>query len=139
MKRLIILIFVIIFTNCKNNVENYITYLPGYWEIDQVFLPDGTTRDYSYNETVDYIFLSDSLTGIRKKLKPNFDGKFVSFNNSESFTIKVENDSLNIYYKTPFDTWKETILFANDEMLKIINSNKNVYVYKRYIPLKIEE
>jgi hypothetical protein len=138
MKRLIILTFVIIFAGCKKNVETYIAHLPGYWEIEKVLLADGTEREYSYNETIEYFSFSDSLTGLRKKLKPSLYGKFTSFNTSESFRIAIENDSLNIYYKTPFDTWKETILFANDEQLKIINSNKNVYLYKRYIPLKIE-
>ncbi len=138
MKRLIIVLFVIIMAGCKENVETYITHIPGYWEIEKVLLADGTERDYSYNETIDYFFVSDSLTGFRKKLKPSFDGKFTAFNTSEAFKVIIENDSLNIYYNTPFDSWKETILIANSEQLKIINSNKNVYLYKRYVPLKIE-
>ena len=138
MKQLIIVFFVFIMPSCKENVETYIPHISGYWEIEKVFLADGTERDYSYNETIDYFFISDSLTGFRKKLKPSFYGKFTAYNTSETFMVIVENDSLNIYYKTPFDSWKETILIANNEQLKIINSNKNVYLYKRYIPLTIE-
>lgn len=138
MKRIILACLLINLLSCKDNVETYIEHIPGYWEIEKVILADGTERDYSYNETIDYFFISDSLKGIRKKLKPSLDGKFTAFTTSEEFTLVIENDSLNIYYKTPFDTWKESILFAGTEALKVINSNNNVYLYKRYTPLNIE-
>ena len=46
----------------------------------------------------------------------------------EKFVFKIENDSLNLYYKTPFSSWKETILKASEDKLQIINQNK-VYIY----------
>ncbi len=124
--------------SCSESPESYIEYINGYWEIEKVILADGTERDYVYNETVDYFNISDSLIGFRKKLKPNFEGKYTTSKNSESVKLVIENDSLNVYYKTPFDIWKETILYASKEKLVVINGNKNVYLYKRFIPLIIE-
>lgn len=119
------------------NPETYIEEISGYWEIDQVILPDGTQKHYTYSDTVDYIEVSDSLTGFRIKLKPNFNGTYDTSKDTETFTIKIENDSLNLYYKTPFDTWKETILLATEDQLKVINRNKTVFLYKKFTPIDI--
>lgn len=137
MKRLFILLLVVFTISCSKNPETYIEHINGYWEIEGVILPDGTKKDYTYNESIDFFNITDSLTGFRKKLKPTFDGKFITSKDAETLKLVIENDSLNAYYTTPFDNWKETILFADSLQLKVINQNKNVYLYKRYIPLNL--
>ncbi|TYA53851.1 lipocalin family protein [Formosa maritima] len=124
--------------SCSNNPEIYIEHLEGYWEIEEVILADGSKKSYTYNDTVDFIEISDSLDGFRMKLKPALDGTFETSKDSEQFTIKIENDSLNLYYKTPFDTWKETVLLTTENQLKVINKNKAVFLYKRFKPLNLE-
>ncbi|WP_299336824.1 hypothetical protein [uncultured Psychroserpens sp.] len=135
-----ILVFLLMsFTSCSPDPTTFVTHIEGYWEIDEVTLSDGTKRDYNYNDTIDYIEVTDSLTGFRKKLKPNLTGKFETSKDAESFRIKIENDSLNIYYETPYANWKETVLNANETQLLIINNtNKDVYLYKRYQPLELD-
>ncbi len=137
MKRLLVILLVVLTISCSKNPETYIEHINGYWEIESVILPDGTEKNYTYNATIDFFSISDSLTGFRKKLKPNFDGKFITSKDVENLKLVIENDSLNAYYTTPFAKWKETILFADGEKLKVINKNKNVYLYKRYIPLNL--
>ncbi|WP_040279061.1 hypothetical protein [Psychroserpens damuponensis] len=140
-KKLFILIITIAFFNCSSTPNDVLPQVSGYWEIDEVTLSDGSKRDYNFNDTIDYIEISDSLSGFRRKLKPNFSGTFETSNNEERFNIKIENDSLNIYYKTPFAQWKETVLSANESQLIILNNtNKDVYIYKRYesFDLKLE-
>ncbi len=137
MKRLFILLLLLITYSCEQPVKNFIPHLNGYWEIEKVILASGDVHDYKYNPLVDYFKLTDSLKGYRKKLKPLIDGTFADSKDTEQFDIKIEHDSLNIYYNTKFSNWKETILFASDNQLKIINSNKNIYIYKPYKPLKI--
>ncbi|WP_418509422.1 hypothetical protein [Corallibacter sp.] len=138
MKQLIIIAICITFTtSCSKHVENYIPNISGYWEIEKVTLPDGTVKEYAYNNTIDYLEITDSINGIRKKLKPTLNNTFETSNIIENFEIKIENDSLNLYYKTPFDTWKETILLATESQLKVVNKNKAVFVYKRFEPIKI--
>jgi hypothetical protein len=131
-------LFCLLIISCSENPESYIEHLDGYWEIQEVTLDDGSKKEYKYNETIDYISLNDSLVGFRKKLKPGINGTYLATDHSESLKVKVENGSLNIYYQTPYAKWKETVLDATSESLKIINENKAVYLYKRYTPITID-
>ena len=124
---------------CGKNPETFIPHLNGYWEIDEVTLPDGSKRDYNYNDTVDFFNISDSLTGFRKKLKPGFDGTYTTSDDAESLKLKIENDSLHIYYSTPFSEWKETVLNATEDQLLIINDQHIKYLYKRFEPINVNE
>lgn len=138
MKKIIAVVLFISILSCQKNPETYIEHLDGYWEIDEVTLPDGSKRDYNFNDTIDFFSITDSLTGFRKKLKPNFDGSFSTSDDVEQLKLVIENDSLNIYYKTPYSEWKETVLKATEEQLIIQNQNKLRYVYKRYEPLDLD-
>ena len=138
MKRLIIFLLVAFSISCSKDPESFIEHINGYWEINSVITADETERNYSFNETIDFFSINDSLKGFRKKLKPNIEGKFTTSKDAEKLKLVIENDSLNVYYATPYDTWKETILYADSMNLKVINENKNVYLYKRYIPLNLE-
>ncbi|PNQ72247.1 hypothetical protein C1T31_13055 [Hanstruepera neustonica] len=134
----LISLIVLLLISCKNNNEDYVNHLNGYWEIESVILPDGQQKDYTFSDTVDYITVNDSLTGFRKKLKPTFNGNFETSNLVENFTVKFENDSLNLYYKTPYDHWKETVLNANDNNLQVINASKIIYNYRKYQPINLD-
>lgn len=139
MKRLLLSFLTLLFFNCSNNPERFIPFLEGYWEISEVTLPDGTKKIYDFNNTVDYIKISDSLNGFRKKLKPTLTGSFQTSNDVEELKLKIENDSLNVYYKTPFAQWKETILSATENELLVINKAKVRYLYKRYQPIDFSD
>ena len=132
------ILILISFFSCSPNPETFIPFINGYWEIDKVILQNGNNRDYNYNDTIDYFELNASLIGFRKKLKPNFLGSYETSKDAENIKVILENDSLNIYYNTAFSSWKETILLATKDQLKIINQNKDVYLYKRYQPLNLE-
>jgi hypothetical protein len=138
MKHIYLLLATCTILSCSPDPETFIPYINGYWEIDKVKLHNGNNRDYNYNDTIDYFELNDSLIGFRKKLKPNFMGTYATSKDSEKIKVVLENDSLNLYYSTPFSSWKETVLLATNEHLKIINQNKDVYLYKRYQPLNLE-
>ncbi len=124
--------------SCSENPESYIPHIEGYWEIVEVTLPDGNKKEYKFNETIDYISINDSLHGFRKKLKPGINDTYFTSSDAESLMVKIENDSLNIYYSTPFANWKETVLEATSEKLRVINKNKTVYLYKRYTPINLD-
>ena len=129
---------ILTFFNCSKNPETHIKHLEGYWEITEVILTDGSKKDYKFNETIDYISINDSLQGFRKKLKPGLNNTYFTSDDAEALELKVENDSLNIYYATPFSKWKETVLEATPNNLKIITQNKTVYLYKRYTPINLD-
>lgn len=137
MRRGIIILIILITYSCNKHTETYIAYINGYWEIKKVVLASGEEHTYTYNEYIDYFNVTDTLTGYRKKLKPLLNGTFTTSKDLEYFALKIENDSLNIYYRTNFSNWKETILSASKNELKIINKDKNVYIYKPYQPLNL--
>lgn len=138
MKRLQIAFLLLFILGCKPNPETYLDYINGYWEIESVTFPNGEKRDYTFSGTIDFIEINDGSKGFRKKLKPKLDGTFITSDDSENLLIVLENDSLNAYYQTPYAKWKETILFADETNLKVINQDKKVYLYKRYKPINLE-
>jgi hypothetical protein len=139
MKRLFLSLLILLLLNCSKQPEAFIPYLEGYWEIYEVTLPEGTKKIYDYNDTIDYIKISDSLTGFRTKLKPNLIGGYQTSKDVETFQLKIENDSLNVYYRTSFANWKETILSASENELLVINAAKIRYLYNRFQPLNISD
>lgn len=137
MKKIIFSLIFLVLLNCSNSPETFIDHVDGYWEIESVTLPDGTKKEYTINQTIDYIIVNDSLKGFRKKMTPNYTGSYETSKNIETLNLKIENDSLNIYYSTQYTNWKETILLANEEKLKIVNKDNKVYTYKRFTPINI--
>jgi len=137
-KPILLLLMATLLISCGKDPKTMIPLMNGYWEIDEVTLPNGTVKDYNFNDTIDYIEVTDSLHGFRKKLRPNFKGTYETSESNEHLQIKIENDSLNIYYATPFDHWKETVLKATETQLLIVNDRKVRYLYKRYEPLDLD-
>ena len=123
--------------SCSEDPNSYIEHLEGYWEIEEVTLANGSKKQYEFNETIDYISINDSLIGFRKKLKPGINDTYFTSDDAEALVLKIENDSLNAYYSTPYANWKETILEATPTRLKVSNKRNDVYVYKRYTPLQL--
>ncbi len=137
MKKYGIILLILIFS-CSKNPETLITHLNGYWEIEEVTLENGTKKQYQFSETIDYISINDSLKGYRKKLKPGINDTYFTSDDAEAITLKIENDSLNLYYSTPYAKWKETVLEASETHLKVSNSGNNIYLYKRYTPIHLD-
>lgn len=116
-------------TSPEEKIEN----LNGYWEITRAELPEGITKEFRFSELVDYI-KADSSSGFRKKVRPQLDGSFISSDDEEIFDIKVENDSINLYYSTPYAEWKETVISSEENKLVILNPEGIIYTYKRFTP-----
>lgn len=139
MKNILLSIILLTFLSaCSKSPETYIKHINGYWEIENVTLSNGITKDYPFSETIDFIAINDSLKGFRKKMKPLFNGTYETSKDAENLTVKIEDDSLNIYYKTLYSSWKETVLFANKTQLKVANKNNDIYTYKRFKPIEIK-
>ncbi|GAA4106526.1 hypothetical protein GCM10022393_00970 [Aquimarina addita] len=131
-KNILYLLCIILLSNCvQTNPENYITYIEGYWEIEKVITHEGLEKQYNFNQNIDFFEIHE-LKGFRKKVQPQFDGGFITTKDQENFTLKIENDSLRIYYKTPLMEWKETIISAKENEMIIINEVGNLYFYKPY-------
>ncbi|MBU2929519.1 lipocalin family protein [Winogradskyella psychrotolerans] len=128
----------LVLISCSENPETYIQHIEGYWEIEEVTMADGSKKAYQFSETIDYISINDSLKGFRKKLKPGLNDTYFTSDDAEAIHLKVENNQLKIYYKTPYANWSETVMEATPEELQLINDDKNVYLYKRYTPIQLD-
>ena len=135
MKKLFFLLILIsIFTGCnQQSVDEKINNLNGYWEIKKAELPEGITKEFRFSELVDYIQVENN-TGFRKKVRPQLGGSFITSEDRENFEVKVENDSINLYYTTPYNSWKETVIHSEENELQVINPQGIIYTYKRFTP-----
>lgn len=121
----------------QGSSEEKIDKLNGYWEIKSAQLPDGSSKEFKFSEMVDYIQV-EQRDGFRKKVRPQIDGTFTTSEDEETFTVKVENDSINIYYKTPFNNWKETLLSSKEDEISILNEQGIIYTYRKFTPYSID-
>lgn len=64
-KLILFFLFVLLF-GCSKDPNDMLQHLNGYWEIQEVTLKTGIKKEYSFNATVDYIEITDNLTGFRK-------------------------------------------------------------------------
>ena len=131
-----VLCFALVLSCDQSSSKEDITHLNGYWQIHQVQLKDGSVREFRFSELVDYIELQDRQ-GYRKKMRPQLDGTFKTSADREKLLVKVENDSINLYYETAYNTWKETLISSEEDEIKILNPDGTVYTYKRFTPYSI--
>lgn len=134
MKKLFLhLLLAVVFLGCSSTPEEQIDHLEGYWQIETAQLPEGITKEFRFSQLVDYIEV-EGKEGFRTKVRPQLGGKFLTSETRENFSIKVENDSVNLYYSTPYNSWKETILSSEEDKLKVLNQKGIIYTYKRFTP-----
>jgi len=138
-KKILFFLCGIVLLGCqKNNPEEQLQHLTGYWEIDRVEVTEDSVVNYKVNATVDYMEF-DGNEGFRKKVKPQFDGSFKTSEDKEEISAKIENDSLNLYYKTAFDEWKETVISAEEDKFSVLNRDGKIYHYTKFTSLLDED
>lgn len=138
-KKILFFIFGIVLLGCqKNNPEEQLKHLSGYWEIDRVEVSEDSVINYKVNATVDYMEFEGN-EGFRKKVKPQFDGSYKTSEDKEEISAKIENDSLRLYYKTAFDTWKETVISAEENKYSVLNRDGKIYYYTKFTSLLNED
>ncbi len=114
---------------CQKEVD--IKKLNNYWEIKKVENPNGGVKEYTFNETIDFIEVEGDK-GFRKKVKPQLDGTFLVTNDTEIFKISKEDGVYTINYSTQYANWKEEIEKLTDETLVVRNQVGLIYTYQKY-------
>ena len=122
----------------KADPMEHLPKLAGCWAIQEVVLPDGSKRDFTANTVIDYIELQGA-NGVRKKLSPSLNGRYLTTTSSETFFAMVDNGKLILEYRTAFDSWQEEILTAGDSTFTARNEDGKLYTYKRYVPLNLND
>lgn len=136
--RLFMLLLFMSLVSCKSNVkEEELDFLNGYWEITKVELPDGETKSFKVNETIDFFNL-DKKKGTRNKVIPQLNGTIISNSVLENFSILEKEDTYYFEYKTNYASWEEELVSITKQELVVKNSNDLVYYYKKREDLKIK-
>lgn len=133
-----VLLFALLLISCHSNVKKEdIAKLNGYWEIKQVKLATGKTKDYKVNETIDYFELKANQ-GFRQKVMPQFDGKFQTNGIKENIKVVEKDNTFFIEYHTKFGKWEEEIITIEDSTLVLENKEKLEYTYKKFKPFSFK-
>ena len=129
-----LLLLLTLFASCDTTPsEEKIANLNGYWEIKTAEMPDGSIKEFRFSEMVDYIVVENN-EGFRKKVRPQLGGTFITSDDEELLEVKVENDSINLYYSTPYNSWKETLLSSGEDEIVVKNQHGIIYTYKEFTP-----
>lgn len=137
-KNALFFIVFLILTACQQNVKQEdISKINGYWEIEKVTMPDGNERDYKISETIDYFEIKND-SGFRKKVMPQFDGKYLVNDKSEKIKLLKEGEKFFLTYSTEYSKWKEEILEITDAKLILKNEAEIEYEYKKPTPFSLK-
>jgi hypothetical protein len=138
MKKITTLFLTFLIISCQTDVKKEdLSKLNGYWEIKQVTLADGETKDYKVNETIDFFEVKDNA-GFRQKVMPQFDGTFKTNGIKESLKIFEVDNTYFIECKTDYGKWNEEIIIVEDSTLVLKNKQNLVYTYKKFKPFSLK-
>ncbi|WP_297762972.1 hypothetical protein [uncultured Muriicola sp.] len=138
MRHLSIILACILLYSCGDPVtKEDLTFLDGYWEIKQVKFPNGDTKTYEINATVDYIEVTGTK-GYRKKVQPLIDGSFETSDDAEYFSISERDGSFFMVYKSAMADWEEEIKSIAETELRLVNEEQITYIYERFQPITLE-
>lgn len=144
MKYSLILTLTFLMFSCQSEVKKEdLSKLNGYWEIKEVTLSNGETKDYKVNETIDFFEVKSSqtdglLNGFRQKVMPQFDGNFKTNGIKESIKVLETDKVYFLEYKTDYGKWKEEIISIEDSLLVLKNKQNIIYTYKKFKPFSLK-
>lgn len=141
MKNLFLTILILFTIGCTTNTvsKTDLQYLNGYWEIEKVIFPDGSTKEYKASATIDFFrFDSLSFKGIRKKVQPKIGGTFLANKDVDSLHIIQKERIFRILYKNGIHEREELIISLSKDEFSVKDSENTTYLYKRYVPIIIE-
>ncbi len=133
----------LVFSCTPKVAKEDITKLNGYWEIQQVKMATGETKDYKVNETIDYFELQQAQidnkwVGFRQKVMPQFDGKFLTNGIKEIIKIKEDKNTFFVEYTVNDNQWQEEIIEIADSTLVLKNTQNIEYAYKKFKPFSFK-
>ena len=135
MRRIIVVCFVLF--GCNSQIqEQQLNQLNGYWEITEVEFPNGQTKAYTVNTTIDFIKI-EGLSGFRKKVQPRLNGSYETSDDAEEFIITQRNGVFLIRYGSDLQEWEEEILEIGENAFSVRNEDAKIYKYKRFEPINL--
>ena len=134
----VLFITTLFFFGCKPHPVDYIEFINGYWEIENVYKNGKLLKEFKISQEIDYFRINNDLSGFRKKLKPNFNGSYTTSKDQLNFKLEIKfNKRLMIVYEDNNTIFVEEITKVNKTNLSIKNDKGMVYNYKVYKPLEL--
>lgn len=139
MKKIIVITLMFLtLSSCNQTItDKDVKKINGYWEIEKVILSDGTKKDYTINETIDFFEIKNNV-GFRKKVTPQLNGKYLINNQFEKIAILESDKKFFVVYTTKYTKFKEQIIAIHDSTLVLKNDRNVEYHYKKPIPFSIK-
>jgi hypothetical protein len=138
MKYSLVLAVTLLLFSCQTAVKKEdLTKLNGYWEIKQVELSNGETKEYKVNETIDFFEVKDNA-GFRQKVMPQFDGTFKTNGIKENLKVIQLDEAFFLECKTAYGKWNEEIIAVEDSTLILKNKQNIIYTYKKFKPFSLK-
>ena len=132
MKKILGLLLFVTLVACAPKVDlEALPRLNGYWEIEKVVFPDGSSKSYEINASIDFIQI-EGKEGYRKKLQPQFDGSYRTSDDAERFTVIEKSGVLIMSYTNAGQSWEETLVALLEDRFEVVNQTGITYHYKRY-------
>ena len=133
--RFLAVILILLMVGCSSKItQKDLDHLNGYWEIEKVIFPDGSSKSYRINETVDFIELTKN-EGYRKKVRPRLNGTYEVSADAEPFIVLGREGVFSIRYSNELSEWEEQIKYIGEDKFSVVNQENITYHYKRYKPL----
>ena len=132
MKKIIYLILVSVVISCTSN-EDKIKAVEGYWNIEQVLMPDGNEREFPFSNHMDH-FEIDGYKGVNNRVSPTYDGGFISYGNPIYFEWEEKDGDIWLTFQEGEASYKQTVKKATKETLVLLHENGTRYTYKSYTP-----
>ena len=132
----VLLIFVCTGCSEKKVVAEDLHFLNGYWQIQEVTMPDGSKKNYGPGAVVDYIVL-ENQKGYKKKVQPRIDGSYQISQDQEPLEIHSNDAGFSIVYQNQLSSWQDRLVSLDSLQYSIINEDGITYTYSRYQPISI--
>tara|TARA_B100001250_G_C19349705_1_gene592793 strand:- start:8 stop:382 length:375 start_codon:yes stop_codon:yes gene_type:complete len=116
---------------CKNEIKpNEIYLLNGYWNIEYITQKNETFHPKGRAKLLDY-YKVNKQGGVRKKVKPRLDNKFMVTEDLNNFKIIFKDGNCHLIFQTFWDQWQEKIVDLNKNKLVLEHQGKR-YHYKKF-------
>lgn len=133
MKQLLTLFTVVLFTSCGSNISDQLIHIEGYWNIENVTLPDGSEREFPFSNHMDHFEIEGKL-GIKYRVSPTYDGGFVNYGSPVNFTCEELDGELQLLFKDGEQSYTQTLVKATETELVLQHENGTIYTYSSYDP-----
>lgn len=128
LKSLFVCLFLV---SCQQKITpEDISKLNGYWEIEKVSFKDGEDKEFKMNENFDFFEIANNK-GIRRKVRPQFDGTFLFNEDYEKVKVRFEKEQVFLDYTTAYAKWSEELVSISDDEMRIKNDQDKEYQYKK--------